>query len=221
MTLNRYLDEALNRARIATEGHRNVIGGMWETIGPLQRDFLIGQGLRPHHRVLDIGCGALRGGVPLTRYLDPDRYYGIDVSDALIEAGYQQEIAGTDLAARLPRRHLFVTDRFEIPFGERFDYALAVSLFTHLTLDYLTACLESLAPCMEAGGRFYATFFEGDAGSNAIQRPFGVQTYPDRDPFHFSQDAIAAAMPAEDWTLEWIGNWNHPRDQQMACFIRR
>ncbi len=221
MTLNRYLDENLNQARIATEGHRNVIGGMWDTIGPLQRDFLVSQGLQPHHYVLDVGCGSLRGGVPLTHYLDPGRYYGIDVSKALIDAGYAKEIEGSELALRLPRDHLYVTDSFEVPFGRTFDYALAVSLFTHLTLDYLTSCLKRLALNMQEGGRFYATFFEGDADSKVIARPFGVQTFPDQDPFHFSQGAIAAATPADDWKFEWIGEWNHPRDQQMACFIRR
>lgn len=221
MALNRYLDEDLNRARIETEGHRDVIGGMWDTIGPLQRDFLISRGLLPHHNILDIGCGSLRGGVPLTQYLDPERYYGIDVSSALIEAGYNREIEGSELARRLPRAHLHVTDSFEIPFAVRFDYALAVSLFTHLTLDYLTACLRRLAPCMDKGGRFYSTFFEGEASERAIAWPLGVQSYPDRDPFHFPQAAIAAAMPEGEWTFEWVGEWNHPRGQRMACFIRR
>ena len=47
---NRYMDEALTRRRLAEHGHRAVVGGMWDQIGPLQRDFLIAQGLyiSPH-----------------------------------------------------------------------------------------------------------------------------------------------------------------------------
>lgn len=221
MTINRYLDEDLNRARLLTDGYRNIVGGMWDVIGPLQKDFLVSQGLLPHHGVLDVGCGSLRGGVRLTQYLDPDNYYGIDASKALMEAGYTNEIEANDLAYRLPREHLYVTDSFQIPFERKFEYALAVSLFTHLTLDYLEACLNSLAFSMETGGRFYATFFEGAAEAEVIERPLGVRTFSDHDPFHFPRAAIAAATPTDDWTFEWIGEWNHPRDQQMACFVRR
>lgn len=218
MAINRYMDETLNRQRIASDGHRNVVGGLWEHLGALQRDFMIAHGLERGHRLLDVGCGSLRAGAPLTRWLDAGGYYGVDISPALIDVGYQHEIVEAGLAERLPRDHLHVTDDFEIPFDVRFDRALATSLFTHLTLDYLTRCLERLAPVMASGGRFYATFFEGQGPS--IARPDGVVTHPDRDPFHFSQAQIRDATTG-DWDFQWIGDWGHPRDQQMACFIRR
>ena len=71
---------------------------------------------------------------------------------------------------------------------------------------------------MGPGALFYATFFEG--AGDSVERPDGVVTHADRDPFHFSQPQISAATPA-GWIFEWIGPWGHPRDQQMACFIRR
>lgn len=218
MTINRYMDEALNRRRIAEHGHRAVVGGLWEQMGALQREFLIGRGLEREHRLLDVGCGSLRAGAPLAAWLAPGRYYGIDISAALIEAGYQNEIEAAGMGDRLPRANLFVTDDFQVPFEVMFDRALATSLFTHLTLDYLTRCLERLTPVMRPGGQFYATFFEGEGPS--IDRPDGVVTYPDRDPFHFSQRQIEAATTS-DWQFDWIGAWGHPRDQQIACFTRR
>ncbi len=39
-----------------------AVGGMWEEIGRLQFVFLVEKGLQPHHEMLDIGCGTLRGG---------------------------------------------------------------------------------------------------------------------------------------------------------------
>ncbi|MGA0545430.1 class I SAM-dependent methyltransferase [Brevundimonas sp. VNH65] len=219
MSINRYFDEALNVARIQEGGHRGVVGGMWDAIGPLQRDFLIAQGLAPHHAMIDIGCGALRGGVPLTAYLDPGNYYGVDISAALIEAGYVNEITPAGLADRLPRHHLRVTDDFDVAFGRRFDFALAVSLFTHLTLDYLTRCLDRLGSEMDAGGRFYFSVFEGEASQARLEHPHGIVSHPDRDPFHFSQGALAGAAP-DGWRFDWIGDWGHPRNQQMARFTR-
>lgn len=214
--MNRYMDETLMRRRIREEGHRGVVGGLWEVIGPLQRDFLIGRGMRRSDRVLDIGCGALRGGAPLAAWLAPGRYYGIDISPGLLEAGWRHEIEAAGLADRLPRDHLHATDSFEAPFGEVFDLGLAVSLFTHLPLDYLTRCLERLAPVFRPGADVYLTVFEGQG---TMERPGGVVTHDDRDPFHFTREAVRAATP-EGWRMEWIGEWGHPRDQRMVRMTR-
>lgn len=218
MAINRYVDEDLTRRRIETEGHRNVVGGLWDAMGALQRDFLITRGLERDHWVLDIGCGSLRAGAPLVAWLEPGRYHGIDISASLINAGYLHEIVEAGLSMRLSRDNLYVTPDFAIPFDRTFDRAIATSVFTHLTLDYLTRCLERLYPVMKPEGRFYATFFEGEGAS--LSRPDGVVTHPDRDPFHFSRAQILAATPS-NWTFEWIGAWDHPRHQQIACFVRR
>lgn len=50
--------------RVASNPHE-AVGGDWEKIGKLQFEFLVSRGLRPHHRMLDIGCGTLRGGETL------------------------------------------------------------------------------------------------------------------------------------------------------------
>jgi hypothetical protein len=218
--LNLYMDEDLNRKRLTEVGHRGIVGGLWDVIGPLQRDFLIGQGLRRDHRLLDIGCGALRGGVPLATWLDPNRYYGIDISASLIEAGYDAEVAGTPLAERLPRAHLHVTDDFEAPFGETFDMGLAVSLFTHLPADWISRALGRLTPHFAGGAPVFATVFERPAsGGGDLERPDGVVTHDDRDPYHFTRDQVREATP-DGWRFDWIGDWGHPRDQQMARFTR-
>jgi hypothetical protein len=210
------MDETLMKRRIVEEGHRSVIGGMWDLIGPLQRDFLASQGMRPSHVLLDVGCGSLRGGVPLTGYLDANNYYGIDISQLLLDAGYEREIEGTELAAKLPRDHLFATDDFHVPFDVEFDFGIAVSLFTHLPLSLFTRCLTNIAPSFKEGAVFYATVFEGEGD---ILRPSGVTTHDDRDPFHFTREAIHAATPPQ-WSYAWYGDWGHPRDQQMIRLTR-
>jgi len=213
---NRYMNESITRQRLTTEGHRGIVGGMWDVIGPLQRDFLVQQGLVPGDRVLDVGCGALRAGVHLTDYLEPARYYGIDISASLLEAGYEHEIAPTPLADKLPRSHLHATPDFEAPFGVMFDFGLATSLFTHLPIDYYSHSLEALAPVFRTGARFFATVFEG---SGVVNRPDGIVTYDDRDPFHFRQSNLQAATPG-GWAFKWIGEWGHPRGQMMIELTR-
>lgn len=44
---------------IASNQHREFIGGMCDEIGPLQIEFLKRNGLTPHSTLLDIGCGSL------------------------------------------------------------------------------------------------------------------------------------------------------------------
>ena len=41
-------------------------------------DFLIDQGLKPHHKFLDVGCGAGRIGYPAMTYLDSGNYFAFD-----------------------------------------------------------------------------------------------------------------------------------------------
>jgi len=45
-------------------------------MGQWQLDFLVGQGLRPWHCLLDLACGSLRAGVRFIDYLEPGHYLG-------------------------------------------------------------------------------------------------------------------------------------------------
>ncbi len=213
---NRYMDESLIRRRLTTEGHRGIVGGLWDVVGLLQRDFLIRRGLAPSDNVLDVGCGALRAGVHLTEYLEAYRYYGIDISTALIDAGYEYEIASTPLALKLPRSNLHATPNFDAPFGVMFDFGLATSLFTHLPIDYYRRSVDTLSSVFRPGARFYLTVFEG---SGTMNRADGIITHDDRDPFHFSRSDLEAATPPS-WTFDWIGEWGHPRGQMMVELTR-
>ena len=108
-----YHDVDLMRDRIALGEHRDVVGGLWDELGALQFDFLRAQGLEPPDRLLDVGCGALRAGVKLVPYLEPGGYYGIDLRQELLDAGYEREIAPLGLEDRLPRENLAANGAFD------------------------------------------------------------------------------------------------------------
>jgi SAM-dependent methyltransferase len=220
----KYEQDELIRRKVAEGRHRQVIGGMWEEMGQLQLDFLVAEGLKPDHAVIDIGCGSLRAGVPLTRYLDPGRYYGIASQETLLEAGWTREILPAGLEGKLPRGNLAETGDFDLSgFGIRFDFGIAQSVFTHLPAERLTDCLTACAPWFRPGGRLYVTYFERPetAAPDAPlpHQPGGIVTYPDRDPFDITPSALRAAVPA-GWRLEIVGHWDHPRDQRMARLVR-
>ncbi len=78
---------------IAIGRHRRRIGGRnWEQRGLLQFEFLVAQGLEPGHSLLDVGCGPLRAGVHFVEFLEPGHYYGIDINETLLDAGYETEL---------------------------------------------------------------------------------------------------------------------------------
>jgi len=222
--LSPYYDPGYEDAvRDGRASHRDTIGGMWEEHGTFQRDFLISQGLLPHHRLLDVGCGSFRAGVKLVPYLDPAHYYGIDLNASLLEMGYEREIEPLGLADRLPRENLAATGEFRAEgFGATFDFALAQSVFTHLPINHLRVALERLGPVMASGGIFFATYFEVPndtiTADPLIQQPGGVITYPDRDPYHMRVADLEHAAIGTQWRLVSAGGWGHPKAQQMARF---
>lgn len=220
-----YDDAATVLARIAQGRHREVIGGMWDEIGALQRDFLMARGLQPGHRLLDIGCGALRGGVTLIPYLDPGNYWGIDKHRALLDIGWVAELAPLGLTVRQPRAQLVALADFEFAqLGVRFDYAIAQSVFTHLPLNRLRRCLARLAPCMADGGVFYASFFEIAPGQDReaphVHQPGGMTSHSDRSFYHYDLDDFVFAAKRLPWIVNRIGGWGHPRGQSMVEFRR-
>lgn len=221
-----YYNKDAVRAAVEAGQHRQFVGGLWDEIGNLQFEFLKARGLRSDHLLLDVGCGALRGGVPMVRYLEPGHYYGLDLNEDLLQAGYERELTPLGLHTRLPREHLISDSQFEFSrFQIQFDRAIAVSVFTHLPLDLIRVCLEKLAGSMRPGGVFYATFFEANEGQpthrDITHVPGSVVTHGGSDPFHHRMSDFLHLVAGLPWDLDYIGDFGHPRSQKMLSFTRR
>jgi SAM-dependent methyltransferase len=208
----------LTESEIAAGAHRQFVGGMWDQIGQLQFEFLKSNGLLPRHRLADIGCGALRGGIHFVRYLGQSNYYGIDLNSSLIEAG-RKELQAAGLADKAA--NLFVTDKFELPWDVQCDFALAVSVFTHLYANHIAICLKRVQQRLAPNGKFFATFFQAPDAVHLdaiCHQPGGFITHYNCDPFHYSFAEMEALAKFAGLSATLIGNWNHPRHQQMLCF---
>jgi SAM-dependent methyltransferase len=211
----------LSESDIASGRHREVVGGAWDEIGRLQFDFLMSRGLTPDSYLLDVGCGALRGGLLFVRQLEPGHYFGLDVNRSLIKAARTKELPEAGLSDKVPGKNLRVTDRFEADFGVEFDFAPAVSLFTHLPLNLIRLCLEQVADVMAPSRPFFATFFEAPEDTPLRQpvRQVATRTFSERDPYHYKASDLAwAAESSGAWTTHYVGDWGHPRGQQMIEF---
>ena len=169
-TIKRFVPVPLKRAlarrlpasmwhHVDPEWHRKAVGGLWDTVGTLQFELLVREGLQPQDRLLDIGCGSLRGGVHFIRYLDTGHYAGVDKSAERLAAGRDVELEAAGLAHKEPVLEVLEDFEFE-RLGQTFDYAVALSLFTHLPLELVERCLVRVDPVLASGGRLFATFLE-------------------------------------------------------------
>ncbi|MDG4582970.1 MAG: class I SAM-dependent methyltransferase [Candidatus Competibacter sp.] len=216
--INAYGKE-LSNEQIKNKEHRDFVGGLWDEIGKLQMDFLIKSGLKPHHKLLDIGCGSLRGGIHYVKYLREGNYFGLDINDSLIKAG-KIEIEEAGLSNKNP--NLIVDDKFSFDlFGSKFDFMVSISVFTHLPINIIVRCLSKARESLTQNGIYYSTFFQAPTSCHLKpikQIPGGVFTNYDSDPFHYSIEELAIMAKLANLEVNIIGDWEHPRNQKMAAF---
>ena len=209
----------LKASHFTDNAHRNYVGGLWEEMGNLQFNFLVQQGLEPHHKMLDVGCGSLRGGRHFIEYLNKYNYYGTDINPSLIAAGRTKELT-REQNRKVRDSNFIASDNFDINFDcTNFDYGLALSVFTHLPKDRVKECLAKLAPKFRRG-RFYASVFlcEEDEFDSKLDQKMGITTYPHTDPYHYTVRQLHEVASKTGWKMQLIGNFNHPRNQQIVLF---
>lgn len=194
-------------------GHRDYVGGLWEEVGQLQFNFLVAQGLKPEHTLLDIACGSLRGGVHFINYLNPGNYLGLDKEQELINRGIEHELGKDKQTEKRPE--FVISDCFEFnKFSKVPDYAIAQSLFTHLVEEDIKACLKNLKAF--AGDKpltFFATFFESETPQKGE-----LGTSHSHAKFEYTRAQMEQFGAEAGWSMEYIGSWGHPRNQKILKF---
>jgi hypothetical protein len=190
------------------------VGGLWDEIGQLQFDFLVAQGMQPHHFLLDIACGALRLGVKAIPYLDRAHYLGIDKEAELIRAGLEEELPAEVRTDKAPRT--LVSDDFEFGrFDQQADYAIAQSLFSHFPPPMIHRCFARLRDHVADDGVFFATYFET---SSRVRNP---DVPHDHGYFAYTRQEMLAFGEDNGFSATYIGDWNHPRQQVIVAYRKR
>lgn len=196
------------RLGLFLEGHRSSVGGKWDEIGKLQFDFMLKQGLAPHHILLDIGCGSLRGGIHFIKYLKEGNYLGIDKNESWVNAGVRKELGKHIFEEKKPQ--FVFSDKFEFnKFSKVPDYAIAQSLFTHLTKEDIKFCLKQLHKIVNPRCLFLATFSECNVEQKNYHRSYSHKC------FQYTQNQMSTFGENNGWKARYIGDWNHPRGQKM------
>jgi len=148
-------------AGLQVRNHRQMVGGKWDEVGLLQFEFMKNQGLLPHHVLCDVACGSFRAGRFFIDYLEQGNYLGIDKQEVLIREGRAKEVSEQLWAAKQPE--VIIDDKFDFSrFSKRPDFAIANSLFSHLSTADIKCCLRNLATHANPGCKFFATYILSD-----------------------------------------------------------
>lgn len=208
----------------ADKDFRSAVGPpeQYDLMGASQFSLLCALGLREQDRLLDIGCGSLRGGRLAISYLTAGRYTGIEPNRRLVEEGIEENLGGRDLVA-LKKPEFHYNEHFDAPGAEPFQFIVAQSIASHtgpaMTRELLGAVKKSLA----MPGIAVVTFFHGspdtaeegwkDPGSTHFRRrtvkrwiaEAGLNGVPIRW-FHPGQTwwvMVHEGSPLPPWQIRW------------------
>ena len=129
----------------------------FETGGREQLIYLLAAGINPSSKVVDLGCGVLRGGYWLIHFLDSGCYCGIEPHRERLEMGIHRILEQEILESKRPR---FDTNaHFDTSvFCEKFDFFLAYSVWTHASKPQIRAMLDSFFRDSQENGVFLTSY---------------------------------------------------------------
>jgi hypothetical protein len=181
----------------------------YDRLGAMQFNLLTALGLRQDHMLLDIGCGSLRAGKLFVPYLLPDRYFGIEPEQWLIEEGLRHELGHDILKVKRPRFDNNAALRLNV-FDQQFDYIIVHTVFSHAApgqlRTYFGSC-QVMKPTSILVGSYVAgeEDYQGDAW-----------VYPERVTYTCGF-VTASALQAG---LVYVPiDWSHPTGQAWFAAV--
>jgi len=182
----------------------------WVEFGQMQFDYLARHGLEPGDQVLEIGCGNLRAGRLLIRYLDPGHYYGVDISPEILVSA-QQVISDDGLQDKLSNLTLVTDLTLEFLPPSYFDVVHANSVFTHCPIDIVEQSIASVGRVMAPGAFFDFTFYRADGDEYQVHH----------EDFYYRTETLTALAAKYGFTAELQDDWHDPWDSQPKLRLTR
>ena len=134
--------QARGEIMMARHGFLGVPTGTFEEGGRTHFIRLLQAGLQPDSSLLDIGCGCLRVGYWLIKFLDADRYCGVEPAWQRVEFGLQCLFEVDEVKAKRPSFDF--NPRFDFTVFERqFDFFIAGSIWSHASKAQIGIMLDN------------------------------------------------------------------------------
>jgi cyclopropane fatty-acyl-phospholipid synthase-like methyltransferase len=199
---------------IGSHHYRAYVGppDRYDLVAAMQFNLLTSLGLREFHFLLDIGCGSLRAGRLFIPYLLPAHYFGIEPEKWLVDEGLRNEL-GEDII-RIKRPTFSYNSLFNFSeFGQKFDFVVAQSIFSHASQAQIRDCLANVEKCLKPNGILAATFVQGR--KNYEQEEW---LYPECVTYTSRR---MRRLVCESGLVAKIIKWHHPNSQTWILIRRR
>ncbi len=145
-------------SRRTAKDPKAATGAVGESVGERQLDRLVMYGLKSEHKLFDMGCGRLRGGLYLIDYLETGNYVGNDISEEILEKA-RLFLSEKRLEHKKPRFYKTNDVEFNEVKGETFDYIHAQSVLSHMPPDDIESLFGNVSKIMHSNSQFFASFF--------------------------------------------------------------
>ena len=129
----------------------------FEGVGRLQLITALREGLNPWSKLVDIGCGCLRGGYWFVHFLDKGCYCGIEPNREMLDQGIARILEPGLVDEKAPRFD-HNADFDTSVFREKFDFFVARSVWTHASKRQIQAMLDAFARDASSDGVFLTSY---------------------------------------------------------------
>ena len=213
-----FLAEYINpegKKGINSKGYRNYVGFDYELFGKAIYNSLITElGLKKSDVFLDLGCGSLRYGIFLIKYLDKDNYVGFDKEQLLIDLALEKEISPEIIKVKNPQ--FIINNSFDLSkINHHPNFIFANSLFTHLNTKDIDTLIKNLLLITKEDFVFYTSIH-----FSKYNFKFFGKSHANRN-FSYSMQQIEKIIKKHALSFEYIGkNWGHPGNLDLIKILK-
>jgi SAM-dependent methyltransferase len=188
---------------------------LWQMKREFQIKFLKASELKPQDFLLDIGCGTLRGGLPIIDYLQVGHYFGIDSRSDVLDEG-QKELVEAGLQWKKPTL-IPSPDISQLNIEKRFEFIWAFSVLIHMTDEILYNTLKFVNCLLLPSGVLFANV---NIGANKEREWQGFPVV--WRPLKFYQEACYenGLMLSNLGTLKNLGHISHIKSQDSQRMLK-
>jgi hypothetical protein len=122
-------------------------------------EFLIKSGLKRSDRVLEYGCGSLRLGKSVIEFLEPEHYFGLDITDFFYLAGIENYLGQALLETKKPLFGVIGSDQHvRLKFDFKFDIGFSTLALMHVPPAEIDEYFRNVLELMHPDSVFYFDF---------------------------------------------------------------